>query len=193
MESIIENNNEIKYDIYKTLYVIKTDDDLYTIYKSFITKDINALIKDIQNGELNDKDNNIIQDIFESIILVEDKYINTYNNITHDFKPVTNNNNNNKVDIIEDVFKLPRRYGKDKIIKDINKENRKATQAEKAMMSLNTIKNLYCVLERKIVNDIFVERNKYSGSKLLEDDEYRDIIALQELMSNKLKKILNKK
>jgi hypothetical protein len=48
-------------------------------------------------------------------------------------------------------------------------------------------------LERKLIHDLFVERNEIKEGYYLTDEEYRDIIATQELLSNKLKKILNRK
>jgi hypothetical protein len=193
METVLNEINNIEYDVFKTLYLIKTDEDLFLVYSSFIDKDINDLIQDIKKDLLDDSTNGILYEIFESIILVEDKYLNIYNKITHDFDIVIEKPKKVEDTKTKNNFKLPRRYGKDKIIKDIKKEDRKATQAEKTMIAINTIKNIYCALERKIINDIFTERGDYDGTKILNDEEYRDIIALQELMSNKLKKILIKK
>jgi len=192
METIVNDSNVIEYDIFKTLYLIKMDEDLYSVYSTFTSKDINEIISDIKNNILDDKLNNIIYDIFETIILIEDKYVEIYKNITHDFGVVVNKPKET-TNVSVSKFKLPRRYGKYKVLDDIKKDNRKATQAEKTMISLNNIKNLYCILERKLINDIFVERNEFDGSKILEDEEYRDIIALQELMTNKLKNIIKKK
>jgi hypothetical protein len=192
METIVNDSNMIEYDIFKTLYLIKTDEDLYSVYSTFTSKSINELISDIKNDSLDDKLNNTIYDIFESIILVEEKYIEIYEKITHDFGIVIKKPEQT-INVDVSKSKLPRRYGKDKVLNDIKKDNRKATQAEKTMIALNNIKNLYCILERKLINDIFVERNEFDGSKILEDEEYRDIIALQELMSNKLKNIIKKK
>jgi hypothetical protein len=61
------------------------------------------------------------------------------------------------------------------------------------MFAINEIRNIYCNLERKLIHDLFVERNEIKEGYYLTDEEYRDIIATQELLSNKLKKILNRK
>jgi len=70
-----------------------------------------------------------------------------------------------------------RRYGKDKILNDIKSENRKSTQIERTMFAINEIRNIYCNLERKLIHDLFVERNEIKEGYYLTDEEYRDIIA----------------
>ena len=48
-------------------------------------------------------------------------------------------------------------------------------------------------LERRLIHDLFVDREDIDGDKVLTDGECRDIIAIAELMTNKLKALLDKK
>ncbi len=178
--------NNIEFDLYKTLYLIKTNDDLFSVYEMGISDSLDETLFFIKNNSLSESVYGYLHEIFTSIILVEEKYLTIYNSINHSYETP-------KQIVVSKSFILPRRYGKNNIIKDIKSENRKSTQIERTMFAINEIKNVYCNLERKLIHDLFVERNEIKEEYYLTEEEYRDIIATQELLSNKLKKILNRK
>jgi len=196
METNVIESEAIEYDVLKTIYLIKINEDLTCVFETLTSKTIDEIISDIRNNSLDEVIDNTLREIFDSIIKVENEYLDIYKVITtlpeDEIKIIAPKPKEIKVKS-ESKFELPRRYGKDKILKDIKNDNRGATQIEKAMFSLNTIKNIYCVLERKLINDLFSERGLSDEKQILTDIEYRDIIAIQELMTNKLKTILNKK
>jgi hypothetical protein len=183
METIANN---IEFDLYKTLYLIKTNDDLFSVYEMGISDSLDETLFYIKNNSLSEGVYGYLHEIFTSIILVEEKYLSIYNSINHSYEAP-------KQIETSKPFVLPRRYGRNKILNDIKSENRKSTQIERTMFAINEIRNIYCNLERKLIHDLFVERNEIKEGYYLTDEEYRDIIATQELLSNKLKKILNRK
>jgi len=178
--------NNIEFDLYKMLYLIKTNDDLSSVYDMAIEDSLDETLFYIKNNTLSEGVYNYLHDMFTSIVLNDESYLSTYNSITHSYQQT-------KQVEISKPFITPRRYGRDKILNDIKLENRKSTQIERTIFAINEMRNVYCNLERKLIHDLFVERNEIKEGYYLTDEEYRDIIATQELLSNKLKKILNKK
>lgn len=80
-----------------------------------------------------------------------------------------------------------RRYGKDKILKDIEAQGGKATQLQNAMLSLNTLKNLWVNLSARGVKDLT------TGTNILSDEDCRNIISVVTIAERKLEDILKKK
>lgn len=83
--------------------------------------------------------------------------------------------------------KLPRRYGKANILKDIEAQDGKATPAQLTALAINDLKNLYVNLNARMVNDLLTDTPKLT----LED--YRDIRATITIAKNRLKGILKTK
>ena len=183
MEAIKEN--EVTFDIFKTLYMIKSNEDLLEVFNMGVSIDIQTAITTAKNGLLSDKTLEYIKGLYD-IIIDNESYLEQYEKLTHNITPA-------QVELTEEEFQIPRRYGKDKVLADIEKDQRKASQVEKAIIASNSIKNMYVNLERRLIHDLFVEREVFDGEVILTDEECRDIIAIQQLMANKLRSILNKK
>lgn len=186
MEAIKEN--EVAFDLFKVLYMIKTDDDLLDVFNMGVSIDIQTTITTAKNGLLSDKTLEYIEGLYK-IIIENESYLERYIKLVGNVEPVKVE----KVELTEEEFKIPRRYGKDKVLADIEKDQRKASQVEKAIIAANSIKNIYVNLERRLIHDLFVEREEFEGEVILTDEECRDIIAIQQLMNNKLRSILSKK
>ena len=83
--------------------------------------------------------------------------------------------------------KLPRRYGKANILKDIEAQVGKPTSAQLTALAINELKNIYVNLNARMVNDLLTDTPK------LTVEDYRDIRATITITKNKLKSILKKK
>ena len=121
---------------------------------------------------LDDKTKTVIKDIFDKIILTQDRLIDKYKKLST---------------ILASTNRLPRRYGKDKVIKDIEKQNGKATNPQLTALELNDLRNIYSKLNKRVINDML------SDSPILTDEDHRSIRATIILLKNKLKPILNNK
>lgn len=183
MEAI--KQTEVTFDVFKTLYIIKTDEDLLEVFNMGVDVSIQTAITSAKNGLLSEKTLDYIKGIY-NIIVDNESYLERYEKLVNNLNPVTS-------ELTEEEFQIPRRYGKDKVLADIEKDQRKASQIEKSIIAINSIKNIYVNLERRLIHDLFVERGEFEGDVVLTEEECRDIIAIQQLMANKLKPILNKK
>jgi hypothetical protein len=183
METIKEN--EVTFDVFKTLYMIKTDEDLLEVFNMGVDVSIQVAITNAKNGLLSEKTLEYVKGIYD-IIVDNESYLERYEKLVNNLNPAPS-------ELTEEEFKIPRRYGKDKVLADIEKDNRKASQIEKSIIAVNSIKNMYVNLERRLIHDLFVERGEFEGDVALTEEECRDIVAIQQLMATKLKSILNKK
>jgi hypothetical protein len=80
-----------------------------------------------------------------------------------------------------------RRYGKDKIKKDIEAQGGKATQLHNAMLKINDLKNLWVNISARGVKDMT------TGTTILSDEDCRTIISVVTIAERKLEDILKKK
>lgn len=180
MEAI--KQTEVTFDIFKTLYLIKTDEDLLAVFNMGVDISIQTAITSAKNGLLSDKTLEYVEGIYK-IIADNESYLERYEKLIHSIKP-------EPVELTEEEFQIPRRYGKDKVVADIQRDQRKASQIEKTIIAVNDIKNMRANLERRLIHDLFIEREEFDGKRILTDEQCRDIIALQMLMANKLEDIL---
>ncbi len=180
MEAIKEN--EVTFDIFKTLYLIKTNEDLLEVFNMGVDISIQTAITSAKNGLLSDKTLEYVEGIY-NIIVDNESYLERYEKLIHNVKP-------EPIELTEEEFQIPRRYGKDKVVADIQRDQRKASQVEKTIIAVNSIKNMRVNLERRLIHDLFIEREEFDGKRILTDEQCRDIIALQMLMVNKLDDIL---
>lgn len=82
---------------------------------------------------------------------------------------------------------LPRRYGKEKIQADIDKQDGKATPLQTAMLRVNDLKNIWVNLSARGIKDMV------GGSNLLSDADCRDITSAITIIERKLETILKRK
>lgn len=103
-------------------------------------------------------------------------------------KPIDFKTTEDKVDEEEESdLKLPRRYGKEKILKDIEAQGGKATPLQNAMLRVNDLKNIYVNLSARGIKDMC------GGSKLLSDVDCREITSAIKIVERKLEEILKRK
>ena len=233
MEAIVNN---IEFDLYKTLYLIKTNDDLLTVYDMGISDSLDETLFYIKNNSLSDDVYRYLHDIFSSIILVEEKYLSIYNSINHSYEApkqievtfdifktlhmiksnkdllevfnmevlidiqtvittaknsllsdktleyikglygiivdnesyleqylkLTNNIAPVQVELTEEEFQIPRRYGRKRILLDIENQNGISTNAQLASLENNRLKNLYALIDRRLIKKMLNNDNKLS-------------------------------
>jgi hypothetical protein len=82
---------------------------------------------------------------------------------------------------------LPRRYGKDKIQKDIKEQGTPATALQRAMIDLNDIRNLYVKLSDRGIKDLL------GGGQNFTDEDCRKISAIVKTFKQQVESIINKK
>ncbi len=158
----------------KTLDVIESDSNLLRMFKEDISIDINTLRTNLEHG-LQSESTKYLNQIFEKIILTKKELLNKYNSLSD--TPVK----------VKKEKKLPRRYGKVQILNDIKKNGGKATDIQRAMLSVNELRNQYVNLSSKLIKEYLTNK------KVLSNSDYRDIIAVVETVEKKLAPIFKKK
>lgn len=88
---------------------------------------------------------------------------------------------------VEGIIELPRRYGKEKIMADIQAQGGKATPLQNAMLKVNLMKNTYVNLNARLIKDMFL------SERILTDEDYRTINSVIMIMERKLEDIIKKK
>jgi hypothetical protein len=173
---------KIVFDTVLTLMVIKGDKALHEIFDS--KADLDLLILTAKNKTLTDKSYNRLNEFFDRIIKLNNKPLRAYTKLW-----VETNREEVTEEVIEGVKKpirIPKHYGKQRILSDI-KANNGRTELDRAMLSLNTMRNLYATLKRRGIKD------KLTGSKSLTTEDCRLIVATVRTLENKISKITKKK
>ena len=83
--------------------------------------------------------------------------------------------------------KLPKWYGKEKIVEDIKNQGGVATNPQLAALANNDLKNIYLTMNNKCINDMLTDTRK------LTDEEYRTFKSAVRTIQNVLNPILKKK
>jgi len=179
MGKSVEKITELDYNELVTISVIENDADLNNIVKDNIKISFNLLRKMAIENSLKLETKELLKDVFDKIILTKPDLIQTYTKLLESDitpKPVAINTKS-----------LPRRYGKQKILKDIEKQDGNITPLQKAMLELNNLKNITVNLNNRCIKTYFNE------DKVLIDEDCLDIIAVVKIAKQKLKNVLNKK
>jgi len=192
----IEKLAELQYDELLTLGVIEQDKDLSTIFLEDVNISFNMLRTLSKEGNLSKDTKERIFEYFDKIILTKKSFIEHYMRLA-------DTNIKMETSVIEEVksepeppkktrkpkreVELPRRYGKDVILKDIEKQGGKATNAQLTALAVNDLKNAYVNLNARLINDMLTDK------PILTDEDYRDIRATITLLNNRLKHVFKKK
>ena len=200
----VEKILELEYDESVALAVIESNQDLKEIFQDDVKISFNMLYTLSKEDKLNPETKEIIRNIFDKIILTSKPLINKYlllgekeNKIFGKIEtPVEEVKEEPREEPKEEPKKstakpkkekaLPRRYGKANIIKDIEKQGGKATNAQLTALEVNDLKNIYVNLSNRLINDMLTDRPK------LTDEDYRDIRSAINIVKTKLKVILKK-
>ena len=198
MATEIKKLIDLEYNEILTLGLIESDEDLNAIFTDEIKLPFNILRTLAKDDKLNDDTKFLLKGLFNQVILTKKEYINKYlllakNSDIEVRKETTSTPVIEKVEEITPPISIkkcktiPRRYGKEKILEDIEKQGTKATPLQNAMLSVNRLKNIYVNLSARGIKDMF------SGTKLLSDADCRDIVAVVQIAERKLEEILKRK
>jgi hypothetical protein len=207
MSFTCEKVADLKYDELVTLYVIETDDLLKEMFVEKVKTPFNLLYKLIKDGGemISPETKEEIFQLFDKIILTREtlseryeKLLNT--NLINQFlikKGVLNNEEvitevktEPIIEVKTEVKKekaLPRRYGKDKILKDIKDQGSPATPLQRAMIDLNDVRNLYVKLSDRGIKDLL------GGGQNFTEEDCRKITSIIKTFKQQTELIINKK
>jgi hypothetical protein len=199
---IIDKLKDLDYNEVIALAVIDKDSDLKEIFTDEVKTSFNLVISLSKENKLNEDTKSFIRKLFDKVILSKPILIDWYLRLMNE-----STQTDETTEVVESVSivepeptkipspvakpkkekALPRRYGKDSILKDIEKQGGKATNAQLTALAVNDLKNMYVNLSSRLVNDMLTENKK------LTDEECREIRATIKILENKLRPILKKK
>lgn len=200
MATKIEKLKELNYNEISVLNVIEKDADLREIFTDEVKISFNLLRTLSEEGNLTQETKDFIKEIFDKLILTKSNLINKYvleveligksvSIITESDSQIEEEEEEEEEKELEDKGskKLPRRYGKVYIERDIKAQGGKATNAQLTALAVNDLKNVWIKLSSRMVSELL------SGNPKMTDEEYREIRSAIKIVENKLKPILNKK
>jgi hypothetical protein len=204
MSTEIKKLAELEYDEMITLAVIESDDILSDIFKEEIKISFNMIRTIAKDNELNKETKELLLEIFEGIILPTKRYINKYIGfggvaisngfidevVVDEIIEIENPITEDKVEKPTSVKKektLPKWYGSQQILKDIEKQGGKSTIAQKTALDINKLKNIYMILNSRLIKMMLTEEI------VLTEAECRTIQTSIKTLDNKLKTIIKKR
>jgi len=165
------NVNET-YDVLKVLQLIEHDEVLDNIFRDDSVTMTYPMLKSLATkGMVNDDTSSRIREVYDRLVLNNKTLLKKYRSIV--------------TDAPQDK-KLPKWYGKQRILADITSNN-ETTELDRAMLALNKMKNIYSRLNARVIKDKFREQ------RILTRADYREIIAVTRTLENKMADILKKK
>ena len=215
MAFTFEKVADLKYDELTSLYLIETEDILKEIFEEKVKTPFNLLYKFIKDGGemISTETKETIFEIFDKVISTREDMAERYQHLLNtnyanqvlDKKGVVET----KPESIENVIyetesykvkhdklveapakkekALPRRYGKDKIQKDIKEQGSPATPLQRAMIDLNDVRNIYVKLSDRAIKDLL------GGGQNFTDEDCRKISAIVKTFKQQAEAIINKK
>jgi len=207
---------EITFNSTVTLALIEIDEDLKNIFTDEIKLPFNILYRLSEEGRLSERTSELLVTIFDKIILTKndliDKYLRLANNrgvaidsikeieIEVEEEPEFDEEEGKVTEPTVDTTpkkkavkkektgkELPRRYGKEKIIQDIEKQGGNATPVQRAMLKVNDLKNIYVNLSTRGIKDML------GDAGLLSDEDCRKIVSVITIAERQLEEILKRK
>jgi hypothetical protein len=158
-----------EFNTVKTIKLINKDDLLKKVYESKNSNfDGNKLKKQAVNNNLADEAINTLKDIFESVILQKKSFVDQYNKI-------------------EEKDRIPKRYGKQQILKDVKAQGGEATETQKTGLLLADLKAMLGTLQQRGISD------HYKGTSKLTRDNNRKIRKAIRAFEKDVRPILNQK
>jgi hypothetical protein len=184
MESL--QQNDVKFDVFKTLYAISQDSVLDSIFrKNGLKTSYTSLLGLAKENSLGQEIVDRVKEMFERIILNSQTQLDRYLGIEDSNEPAE------EVEEVEvkskPTRKLPKHYGKQQIEKDIADNGGIKTELDNAMLAFNDIRNTMAKLRYKGISD------KMLGTKKLTDEDCRNIAAATRIFVNKLNYLTKKK
>lgn len=169
-----KKESKVEFNVIRTLNVLEKDEILNNVFRKKNTMEYSLLRSIEKQGLTNNETKTLLKELFEELIIDNKNLLEIYN------EGIIEN-------VVEVAKKLPRRYGKDKIEADIEKQGGKPTELQLAMLAVNKLKNIYVNLTARGIKDMV------GGTKLLSESDCRDIVAVVSTVEKKLKPILKRK
>lgn len=169
------------FDLSKTLTVIQNNSLLDEIFRDGDTNLSYPLLHTMaKQNTLGPDLTERVQQIFEKIIVSKQKLYQEYLSLSTDSTPAI-------TQTVKTNGKPSRYYGKTKVLKDAELNGGKLTELDKAMLAINTLRNLTSKLRNR------GKKDKLNGTNILSDTDCRDIVAAVRIIENKVANILKKK
>lgn len=175
----IEKVSDLPFNEMAVLHLIEKDEDLSSIFLEDTNLSMNMVKTLSLEGNLPDKVKVLIFDIFDKLILTKKNFANKYGRIL-DLNKIEERK-------LDEVKKLPRRFGKEKIKKIIEKQGGRPTPQQLAALELNDLKNIIVILNNKLIKDML------TNSPVLSTDDYKIIRSAVQIFKSKTKTIVKKK
>ena len=171
MKKVETNKETLKFDLVSTLILIGSDKDLTTIFTNKYSDDFKLHVATAKGGLTKKSTIKYIESIFTNIVLKRKEYVDSYKKILE------------KQEKESSKTKLPKWYGKKKVLADIESQDGKMTEQQRMMLKVNDLKNIFSKLNRKGINCTL-------GDSEMSDKDCRTVIASIVQLENKLKNIL---
>lgn len=201
MAKTVEKIIDLEFDELTTLALIEKNDDLLSIFTDEVKIPFSILYTLQKEGRLNEDTKKLLETLFDKIILTSrnlvEKYLSLSNKDFTELKKLdkenvgiileeinlggTNDSSIINEEPINEVIKdkvsvkkesaIPRRYGKEKITKDIETQGGVATPVQRAMLKVNDLKNIYVNLSTRGIKDMIANTDSLS------DEDCRKIVS----------------
>jgi hypothetical protein len=169
----------IEFNPLKVLKLIENNQFLDRIFRDGDSNlSYNLLYSMVKQDNIPSETIENLRQIFERIILTKSKLKQDYVNLD-DLK-----------ELVSDIplkNKASKYYGKRRILKDAEANGGKLTELDRAMLAINTLRNITAKLRNR------GRKDKTANTNILSDSDCRDIIAVVRIVENKLVNVLNKK
>jgi hypothetical protein len=202
----IEKVETLEYDEAVTLAVIETDEMLSSIFVEMVSIPFKMLHTLSKKNKLSEDTKKVLNDVFESLICTNEDIVGKYKRLSGKgtatpkvVEPVQEivtsvvEPKKRKVVKVEEIdlliqvnTKLPRRYGKEKITKDIAEQGGKATPLQRALISIYDIRNIHCNLALRGIQDMFGNGQNFS------EEDCRKITSMVKTLQNQVDLICKK-
>ena len=202
----VEKITELEFNELVALNVIEKDDDLKSMFTEDVRLPFNMLYRMSKDGVLTEEIKEVIFDFFDKVISTKKMYVEKYLRVLNsDFENlVPAKVETQEIPTVAEIApvekvvtkakkttsttnKLPKWYGKEKIVEDIKNQGGVATNPQLAALANNDLKNIYLTMNNKCINDMLTDTRK------LTDEEYRTFKSAVRTIQNVLNPILKKK
>lgn len=202
----VEKITDLEYNELVALNIIEKDADLNSMFSEDVRLPFSMLYRMSKDKVLNEEIKEVIFDFFDKVISTKkvyvEKYLRVLNSDFENLVPVKVENQ--EIPVVAEVKplekpvtttkkttpstkKLPKWYGKERILEDIKNQGGVATNPQLAALSNNDLKNIYLTMNNKCINDMLTDTRK------LTDEEYRTYKSAVRTIQNILTPILKKK
>ena len=197
---------DLKFDILITLNVIKRENDLVTLLGLDLSESVDDLLLLHRYNSLKENHLKALEEIFIDLILTNQTYIDLYNKLEANPLMLKKGDANAPAPTpvaepapVKEVkavvkpktpakekapAKLPRRYGKTEILKDIAKQGGKPTLTQTTMLKVNDLKNYYVKLSNLGIKDMLTD------TQVLSEEDCKQILSAVNIVEQKLGKIM---